>query len=178
MLVVLAEINCLSSLQKKGVYPDEFYTDLEMFKNRAVFMKNATILVIFAGNCRFQKRHTLEFVKTLMKRADAQTDSGINRVYIVSDMTLAGIRSYYKYVGTFDSVDIMHGWSCVKSGVDIWRRLQTEKREATCYLSQMDKGVTDHLVETCQEEAKVVDEYVKLIQIPNLREMFAMAGPA
>lgn len=175
MLVVLSEINCLDSLKARGVYPHEFYTNLEEFKNRTVFMKDATILVIFAGNCRFNKRHTLEFVKTLMRRAETERDSGIKRVYIVSDMTLAGIRSYYKYYGNLDKVDIMHGWQCAKEGIDIWRKLATGEQEVVCHLSPYDSGEVDTLIEQCKAEASVTDEYTPLIQIPNLREMFAVA---
>ena len=175
MLVVLSEINCLPTLKAKGVYPTEFYTDLEEFKNRTVFMKDATILVIFAGNCRFNKRHTLEFVKTLMRRADTERDSGIKRVYIVSDMTLAGIRSYYKYSGNLDKVDIMHGWQCVKEGIDIWRKLATGEQEVQCHFSIYDSGEVEPLIEQYKEETKVPDEYAPLIQIPNLKEMFAAA---
>lgn len=173
MLVVLSEINCLATLNSKNVYPHEFYTDLEEFKNRTVFMKDATVLVIFAGNCRFNKRHTLEFVKTLMRRADTERDGGIKRVYIVSDMTLAGIRSYYKYSGNLDKVDIMHGWKCVKEGIDIWRKLATEPFDTVCHFSVYDSGEVDPLIEQYKEETKVPDEYIKLIQVPNLREMFA-----
>lgn len=172
-LVVLSEINCLSTLQKKHVYPNEFYTDLEEFKNRIVFMRDTTVLVIFAGNCRFNKRHTLEFVKTLMKRAESDNDAGIRRIYIVSDMTLAGIRSYYRYSGNLDEVDIMHGWTCAKSGVDIWRKLATEQCETVCHFSVYDSGDVDQLIEQYKEETKVPDEYQALIQVPNLREFLA-----
>lgn len=176
MLVVLSEINCLETLKAKNVCPDEFYTDLDEFKNRTVFMKDATVLVIFAGNCRFNKRHTLEFVKTLMRRADTERDSGIKRVYIVSDMTLAGIRSYYKYSGNLDKVDIMHGWSCVKEGIDIWRKLATGERETVCHLSVYDTGEVEPLIEQYKDETNTPDEYIGLIQVPNLREMFAIAS--
>lgn len=178
MLAVLAEINCLESLQSKGVYPDEFYTDLEIFKNRAVFMKDTTVLVIFAGNCRFNKRYTLEFVKTLMQRAESDKDSGIKRVYIVSDMTLAGIRSYYKYTGNIDTVDIMHGWKCAKSGVNIWPKLKTKEVEASLYLSRYDTGEVSELLAQCKAEAEIVDEYKPLIQIPDIWELLKTTSSA
>lgn len=170
MLAVLAEINCLETLQQKGVYPDEFYTDIEVFKNRTIFMKDTTVLVIFAGSCQFNKRYTLEFLKTLMHRAEAEQDSGIKKVYIVSDMTLAGIRSYYKYQGNLDLVDIMHGWKCAKQGVNIWPKLATGERKTTSYLSAYDAGNVDAVIAKCQEEAKDVDEYSKVIKVPNIQE--------
>lgn len=172
MLVVLSEIDCRATLTDKHVYPHEFYTDLEVFKNRTVFMRDAIVLVIFAGNCRFNKRHTLEFIKTLMRRAETERDSGIKKVYIVSDMTLAGIRSYYRYTGNLDLVDIMHGWQCVKPDVDIWRKLATEERETTCYLSVLDSGDVEPLIEQYKGETHTPDEYAKLVQVPDLWKMF------
>lgn len=171
MLAVLSEIDCLKTLQGKGVHPNEFYTNLEEFKNRVVFMKDATVLVIFAGNCRFNKKHTLEFVKSLMRRADTEKDSGIQHVYIISDMTLAGIRSYYKYSGNLDVVDIMHGWKSVKENVNIWPKLQTPECETVCHYSMYDSGEVGTLVEMCKTEASHPDPYQKLVQVPNMRKL-------
>ena len=77
MLAILSEINCLDVLNSKGVYPDEFYTDIDKFKGNTVAFREATIFVIFAGNCRFNKKHTIELVKSLTKRADSELDKGI-----------------------------------------------------------------------------------------------------
>lgn len=175
MLVVLSEINNLKSLQGKGVYPDEFYTDLEIFKNRTVFMKEATILAIFAGNCHFNKRVTIEIIKALMRRAVDEHDTGIKNVYVLSDMTLAGIGSYYRYLGNIDRVDVMHGWKCVRSGADIWKALQTPQVEATCYFNSYDKGDSEHLVSRYHAEVREQDPYRDLIQVPDLAKMFAQA---
>lgn len=175
MLVVLSEIDCLNVLKSKNVYPAEFYTDLEEFKNRTAFMRDATVLVIFAGNCHFNKRHTLELVKLLMKRAETEKDNGIKNIYIVSDMTLAGIRSYYRYVGNLDVVDIMHGWKCVKTGVDIWRKLSSEPIETICHYSKYDSGDVSGVLEQYKTETEEKDEYQELVAVPNLRELLANA---
>lgn len=175
MLVVLSEIHNLASLQSKGVWPDEFYTDLETFKNRTVFMKDATILTIFAGNCHFNKRVTIEIIKALMRRAADENDAGIRKVYVLSDMTLAGIGSYYRYLGNIDKFDVMHGWKCVRSDVDIWKALQTEKKEATCYFNSYDSGEVEHLISRYHAEVREQDPYRDLIQVPDLSKMFAAA---
>lgn len=174
MLAVLSEINCLETLNRKGVYPDEFYTDVDIFKNRAVSMRDAIVLVIFAGSCRFNKRYTLEFLKTLMHREDSEQDSGIKRVYIVSDITLSGIRSYYKYTGNLDLVDIMHGWKCFKQKVDIWPRLRTEKVETVCYLSQYDSGDTEEVLKQYMENLVFKDEYADLVRVPDLQTLLKL----
>lgn len=178
MLVVLSEMNCLTTLQAKHVYPNQFYTDFEEFKHRAVFFKDATILVIFGGNCRFNKRITLEFVKTLIQRSEEEADSGIKKVYIISDMTLAGIRSYYKYTGNINLVDIMHGWKSAKQGVDIWKKLKTDKVQPQVFLSAFDSGDVSELLAHYKEEINVHDEYAAVIQVPDLRKLLAERAQA
>ena len=173
MLAILSEINCLSVLNAKGVYPDEFYTDIEKFKNNTVSFRDATIIVIFAGNCRFNKKHTIELVKNLTKRADSEQDKGVSHVYVVSDMTIAGLRSYYKYEGNIDTVNIMHGWDCVKTGVDIWSKLQNEPKKAICYMSNYDLGNIEEPLKEYEARYKPEDEYARLIVVPNVKKLLS-----
>lgn len=171
MLAILSEIDCLKVLQSKGVYPDEFYTSIDKFRNNTPVFQDATIIVIFAGNCRFNKKHTIELIKTLTKRAEDPNDGGVSHVYVVSDMTIAGLRSYYKYEGTINTVSIMHGWNSVKDNVDIWIKLKNEPKEAVCYYSTFDSGVVDELVETYKAKFTKEDDYIPLIQIPNIKQL-------
>ena len=171
MLAILSEIDCLSALQAKGVYPDEFYTDLDTFKNNVVFFKNATIIVIFAGNCQFNKKHTVELVKNLLKRAEAKRDLGVSHVYVISDITIAGLRSYYKYEGNIDLVNIMHGWDKVAENIDIWCKLQNEPKEARVFNSPYWNGVVDNAISRYNSRYSKEDDYIKLIKVPNLQSM-------
>lgn len=173
MLVVLSEINCLGVLKSKGVHPDAFYTDVESFKNNSVFLQDATIIVLFAGNCRFNKKHTIELIKSLQKRAESDVDKGISHVYVVSDMTVAGLRSYYKYEGNIDTVSIMRGWNEVKAGVDIWKKLATPPKETKVYLSDYDSGDASKAVDKYNSRFSSEDEYIKLIVEPDLKKMLA-----
>jgi hypothetical protein len=171
MLAILSEIDCLKVIQAKGVYPDEFYTSIDTFRNNTPVFRDATIIVIFAGNCRFNKKHTIELIKILTKRAEDPNDGGISHVYVISDMTIAGLRSYYKYEGTINTVSIMHGWNSVKDDVDIWIKLRNEPKEATCYFSTFDSGVVDGLVADYRNKYTKEDDYIKLIQIPNVKKL-------
>lgn len=173
MLAILSEINCLKLLNSKGVYPDEFYTDIDIFKNNAVSFRDATVIVIFAGNCRFNKKHTIELVKSLMKRADSSLDASISHVYVVSDMTIAELRSYYKYEGNINKVSIMHGWDEVKGGIDIWSKLQGEKKEAKCFYSAYDTGDCSKALAEYEKRGNKEDEYIELISIPKLKKLLA-----
>ena len=169
--IVLSEIDCLTYLQRLGVYPDEFYTDFETFKANMTFFRDATIIVIFAGNCRLNKKLTLEVVKGLMKRAESKNDNSIKHVYVVSDMTIAGLRSYYKYEGTLDTVSIMHGWKSVKDDVFIWNKLSSPKKDVKKFLSAYDSGDISAAMKRYEERKKTEDEYVSLIQVPDLRKL-------
>lgn len=171
MLAILSEIDCLKVLQSKGVYPDEFYTSIDKFRNNTPVFNDATIIVIFAGNCRFNKKHTIELIKTLTKRAEDSNDGGISHVYVVSDMTIAGLRSYYKYEGSIDTVSIMHGWNSVKDDVNIWIKLRNEPKEAVCYYSTFDSGEVDSLVDIYNKRYTKEDDYIPLIQIPNVKQL-------
>lgn len=171
MLAILSEIDCLKVLQSKGVYPDEFYTSIDKFRNNTPVFKDATIIVIFAGNCRFNKKHTIELIKTLTKRAEDPNDNGVSHAYVVSDMTIAGLRSYYKYEGSIDTVSIMHGWNSVKDGVNIWIKLKNEPKEAVCYYSTFDSGIVNELVEAYKSKFTKEDDYIPLIQIPNIKQL-------
>lgn len=171
MLAILSEINCLKVLNEKGVYPDEFYTDIEKFKNNTVFFRDATIIVIFAGNCHFNKKHTIELIKSLTKRADSENDTSVSHVYVISDMTIAGLRSYYKYEGNIDLVSIMHGWNSVKDDVDIWKKLQNEPKESKCYLSDYDLGDIRDAKARYDARFSKEDAYIKLITIPDVKKM-------
>lgn len=176
MLVVVSEINNLASLNARGVYPDEFYTDLELFKHRVVFMKDARVVFIFAGSSHFNKRLAVEFIKSLMQRANSATDSGLIGVHVISDVTLAGLGAYYKYRGSLDSVDLMHFWNVQQENIDIWTKLKSEPKESTCYFNAYDRGEADALIETCKEALSVQDPYVNLIKVPDLKQLFATAG--
>jgi hypothetical protein len=173
MQVILSEIDCLDALNKYGVYPDEFYTDFEAFKNNMAFFNDAIVLVIFAGNCRFNKKITLEATKGLMKRAESKSDKGIKAVYVVSDMTIAGVKSYYKYEGNIDKVSIMHGWKEVMTDVNIWKKLSSQPKKSTVYLAKQDTANIEDALERYKNRGKSEDEYAHLIQVPNLKKLLA-----
>lgn len=177
LLVVLSEINCLHVLQAKGVYPDRFYTDIGKFTRDTVYFRDATVIIIFAGNCHFNKRHTISMAKDITRRAETDVDTGIKHVYVVSDMTIAGLRSYYKYEGTIDRVSIMHGWNNVQSGVDIWKKLKTPKVETKVYLSAYDRGDAEDMIKgyISRDGSDREDAYKNLIQVPDLRKLLGLA---
>ena len=171
MLAILSEINCLTRLNALGIYPDEFYTDIEKFKNNLAFFRETTVLVIFAGNCSFNKKHTVELVKTIMKRKSMDNDIGFKAVYVISDIELESLSSYYKYSGDLETVDIMSGTKVVKPDVNIWVKLKSEPKNSKLFLSSYDLGDSSEAHQAYANRHKAEDEYVRLIQVPNVKNI-------
>ncbi len=173
MFVVLSEINCLHTLNKMGVYPDCFYTDYDLFKNVVVGYSDVKLVVILAGSCAFNKRHTIEFIKTLVKRAKDSGDVGIRKIHVVTDTSLANLSTYFKYSGHLANVDKYSGWKLKEKNYPLWDTLKGEPKETEVFLSSYDVGNATSARETYKNRQNSEDEYLKLIKVPNVREMLA-----
>lgn len=163
LLVVLSEIDCLSFLQSNGVYPDEFYTDFEMFKNRSVLMSDATVVVLFAGCCHFNKRRVCEFITQLKAREVSETDTGISKVHIISDSFLPNIDNYYKYSYYPNYFDKCSKWKISERDIDVWGMLKSEKRECKLFIDR-EKSTRAKVTDAELHD----DELIKLIKVPVL----------
>ena len=168
MISVLSEINCLKVLNTYGVYPDYFYTDFEAFKNHVIGLMDADIVVIMAGTCTFNKRLTIEFIKTLLKRRDNKNDKGIRSVTIISDTILQSLDSYYKFTGNLSSVDLCSYWKVKEKEVDIWGSLSSEPKRTQVVLSSYDRGIIEGLNRSKNSSE---DDLIRLIKVPDVKSM-------
>lgn len=170
MLSVLSEINCLKVLNTYGVYPDYFYTDFEAFKNHVIGLMDADIVVIMAGTCTFNKRLTIEFIKTLLKRRDNENDKGIRSVTIISDTTLQSLDMYYKFVGNLNNVDLYSYWKVKEKDVDVLSSLSSTRKNTKIVLSKYDQG---KLGDASNNKPKVSseDDLLRLIKVPDVKSM-------
>lgn len=164
MFVCLSEIDCLGYLQSKGIYPDEFYTDFELFKSKTVVHQDMDILVIFAGCCFFKKRLVCEFITHLRGRMGRSNDSGVSSVTVLSDSVLPKIDDYYRYSGAPVEFVKYNGWSKVGSAEGVLDRFKDlGKRTTKRFLSQ---AVMDDIV--IGDSEKKVDEMIGIIKIPHI----------
>ena len=163
MLVVLSEIDCLDFLYGRGIYPDEFYTDFEMFKNRSILKTDMQVIIIFAGCCHFNKRRVCEFITQLNERVESETDKGVTDVCVISDSVLPNINGYYKYSYFPNSFDKYNGRKRIETDVDVWSEFKGEERECTTFI---DSDETKRATVTDAE--KHDDELIKLIKVPVL----------
>lgn len=170
-LVVLTEIDCLDLLRRKGIHPEEYFTDFEKFKNRASFFEDVIVVCIMAGTCQFSKRHILEFCTTLSKRSRDDFDTGIKDLYILSDTVLPNCKSYYLYRELPIVFSQYSGWKCRQKEVRFWEKLEYEQsndEDCQCYYSEYDRSETTRIMKSLETRFSELDELIGLIKIPQI----------
>lgn len=173
MLVVLSEINCLRVLQGLNIYPDAFYTDYDLFKNQVITMKDVTVVVILAGTCSFNKRHTIEFCKVLRKYRKDE-NMGINHVYVITDSEIGNLDNYFKFTNDITDLTIMNGYKVVSKDTGLLKKLasiSSRNTQTKVFLSDMDKGDDTQAVEHFKTRYRGEDDYIQLIQIPDIKKI-------
>lgn len=168
-LLVLSEIDCRSFLEEHGVFPDEFYTDFMLFKNKSSSFIDSDIIVIFAGSCSFSKRHVLEIVNVLNKRAKDVDDKGVNSLLVFTDVFLPSLDKYYKFQGSLKNISEYSGWKLKDKNSDILLRVPkgTKNTDMVSYLTSRDDGVVDDLREEYKSSFAVDEDLRKLIKKPD-----------
>lgn len=141
-LLVLSEIHCDKFLASRGIYPDEFYTDFMLFKNRSSTFDDVDVIVLFAGSCSFSKRHVLDIVKVLRQRADDEDDKGIRSLTVLADVFLPKVSRYYKFQGTLENISEYNGWKLIEKHSNILDSIPrgTKGGNQVFYLTSNDKG--------------------------------------
>ena len=157
MLVVLSEINCIHVLNQNGIYPDEFYTDFELFKNRLVSVEDAKIVIIVAGVCRFYRKLLIELCKILYKRLHDDADTGVKEFYILTDANLPQLDEYYKFQYNFNKFEEFSGWDNLGE-VDVFSQLRNEPKESAMFLSDFDSVNIDKAISDYENRHNTEDE--------------------
>lgn len=168
-LLMLSEINCWEYLNTKGVYPDEFYTDFVMFRNRASTFVDADIIILIAGSCRFSKRHVLNLAKVLQKRADDPNDNGVRSLTVITDLFLPSIDRYYKFQGKIPNISEYHGWKLRVKNSDILSRVSkgNKNTDIKLFLTPYDEGNVEHLRDKYKSLDSPDEELRSLIKKPS-----------
>ena len=156
-----------------GIYPDLFYTDYNLFKNQVITLKDVTAVVILAGTCSFNKRHTIEFCKVLRKyRRDA--NMSIKHVYIISDSEIGNLDNYFKFTNDIMDLTVMNGYKVIEKDTQLLKKLASYgKKETKVFLSDFDKGDNSKAINDFQNRFRGEDDYIDLIQIPDVKKILA-----
>lgn len=165
MLFVLSEIECLDFIRSVGVYPDEYYTDFELFKNKLALANDADIVILMAGTCRMSKRIITELATQLKNRADDKTDSGVRSVCLMTDTELNSPMDYYmyedrplffkKYVNGRKQVGMF----------DVWEKYKGEEHETMSYLKKID---IEAKINAIRDRRDRDDALLEVIKVPDL----------
>ena len=177
MFVVLSEINTLDYLHRHGVYPNEFYTDLNLFKESAVHFKDAIVLVVFAGVTNFRKRNVCAEINHLRDRAKSTVDTGVKGVIVIADTTLP-IQNYYMYSRNWNKVSLRSNWVDLQKGIDFFASLKAALGEENVEGTVCDIKYAETIEEAKQrieENLKAKshqdeDAYIPKIKVFNVRE--------
>lgn len=165
MLAVFSEVNVLSSLNKIGVFPDIYATDIEMFRNVAIGLKeDANIVIIIGTGCDVNRFKTLELVESLFSRKKA---GYIGNVYVLSNLRLPRVPVYYLYDLQLNKTK-RSGDTVKNDGelYDVFYGLSDNTENGQVYLNKFDLGDSTDARKRYEEETSKVDDYVKLIRKP------------
>lgn len=174
MLAILSEINCLNMLNSFKIYPDLYYTDLELFKNHLVTLNNATVCIILGGTCRFNRKHTIELIKNLYKQVEDEL-SGVSDVIVMTDTNLPALQKYYKFSGNFAKVQEFSGWDLKDKNSLIIDKLKSNVKESKVFLSDYDKGNFDESKVDIVKRKTSEDNIIPLIIRPNVKQMLGIS---
>ena len=172
MLIVMSEINCLKSLNKRGVYPDKFYTSFDKFKEDVIHFQDSEIFIIMAGSCRFNKHLMLDEINKINRRYENEHDKGIKALYVFSDCVLPNFKHfYYVFEGNFDRIDQYRGGTAIptKQDLEVWEKFASEPHESDCYLSRFDRGETKDMLDEYENRFRSDDAYIELIKVPDIK---------
>lgn len=124
-LVVLCERDILGYLQKHGVKPYEFYTDLEKLQEHSVLFSEVRLLVIYCGSTRLSHKRVNDFIGRCKERIKNENDNGILSVSVMSDAILTGQNQNYYYYpdGLFNNIDVYNGKNKMDEDDDFWSNL-------------------------------------------------------
>jgi len=175
MLAVLSEINCLENLKQRGIHPDEFYTDFSMFKNRAIFFREATVVILLFGMSRFNRRLTVELINSMLKRQSEDGGETIQKLIIITDTDLNGVRTYFKFESNLECLDLISSGRVKQRNLNILPDLVKLAASKTIrYLSDYDCSESTDLRQDLQTQRFSAEEreYRRLIQTPNIRLIF------
>lgn len=168
-LVVVAETDVLLFLRYYGIYPKEFYTDLEIFRKQSVFFDNVVVLFLTVGCSVFSRRSLMSIYSQMLDRANDETDTGIYDVIILSDTTLTGCKDYLKYDDHPLTV-VRYSGSRAKSKPELLKDiLEYEQAQQTVmFLKDADYGFSKEALDGVRVDRSTELELIKQIKVPDI----------
>lgn len=158
MFVILSEFDNLKWLMQNGIYPDEFYTDADLFQKKMLMHHDVDILVIFAGFCSFRRRVVCDMVTRMRDR------SNINSITVLSDGVLPMLDEYYKFMNLPTVCYPYSHWDKTGGAVDILSEFKGERRKPKKFVPKGKPFSEPKLNKDEQKEQDILE----LVKIPEL----------
>lgn len=166
MLFLLSEIECLDFIKSVGVYPDEYYTDFELFKNRVALADDTDIIILMAGTCQMSKRIIIEIATQLRRRAEDTTDKGIRSVCLMADTKLNIQMEYFYYEDRPLFFKKCENGKMSNIVLDVWEQYRSDEKDVISHIKHINR---DDKAEAIQDRQDKDDALLKVIKVPEIR---------
>lgn len=172
-LIVLSDRDILGYLSGHGIYPAEFYTDLEVFKERSIFFEDSCILYISFLSGRFSQKMLKETLSNLMVRAEDAEDKGVVRVLLFSMIPFRDFEDYYLFENDLRVLRVMSDGK--EKGTTTLVKLLTgcvyNIKNTEVYLSEVDYGINREALSKVRTASENKDPMLDLVRIPKFEDL-------
>ena len=169
MLAIYSEANVLENLNKDGVFPDIFATDIDKFRNILIGVgTEATVVVILSNGGVSDRFKAMELIDSLRKR---QKDGYLKQAFILSNNTIKQLDDYYMYDLSLSRLEKYNGLK--STGIVqkyLLASLSTASENGTVELSEYDRGSAEFARATYYVVSQEKEDYKDLIRKPKSKQ--------
>lgn len=172
-LIVLSDRDIVGYLSAHGIYPAEFYTDMELFREKSIFFDDSCVLFISFLSGRFSQKVSRELLKTLMSRAEDKEDKGIVKVLYLSIAPPNEFEDYYIFDGSLNNLREVRngrgqGLTTISKLLD---NCSYNIKNTEVYLSDIDYGVNLEALAKVRSASENKDPILDLVRIPKFEDL-------
>lgn len=167
-LVIVSEVNNLEFLRYHGFFPSEYYTDLEIFRKKAIFFNNVVVLFLTQGSCYFSRKQLLATYDQMVARAEDENDTGIFDAILLSDTIIPTCKDYLRYEDYPMTAIRYNGRHAKSKPEDVIQLLDCNPSGVTIqYLKDADYGFSESALEGVRVDRSKEIELMSRIQVPD-----------
>lgn len=167
-LVIVSEVNNLDFLRYHGFYPAEFYTDIEIFRKKAIFFNNVTVLFLTQGSCFFSRKQLLAVYDQMIARAEDENDTGVYDAILLSDTIIPTCKDYLRYTDFPMDAVRYSGRHAKSKSEDVIKLLDCEESRTTVtFLKDADYGFSESALAGVRTDRGKEIELIARIKVPD-----------
>ena len=171
-LVIVSEVNNLEFLRYHGFYPSEYYTDLDIFRKKAIFFDNVVVMFLTQGSCYFSRKQLLATYDQMIARAEDENDMGIYDAILLSDTVIPTCKDYLKYEDYPMEAVRYSGRHAKSKKEDVLQLLDcVDSYTTTQYLKDADYGFSESALEGVRMDRQKEIELISCIKVPDFESI-------